>query len=165
MLDPRGQLLLAALGFAGCSMPSNDRALWALRTWLDSWSGIGHVAVGCTDERDGHRVGAHAVARDAAGGVGDVEEVRGGQHMIRLAWWQPMLILAVGFFILAVAGGVLAFNEPDGFRGLPWGATEEQMRAAVSIERACIDHAADRRWVADRSCPALFDVAGRASIA
>jgi hypothetical protein len=23
-----------------------DRALWALRTWLDSWSGIGHIAVG-----------------------------------------------------------------------------------------------------------------------
>src|SRR5215472_13567775 len=23
----------------------NDRALWALRTWLDSWPGIGHVAV------------------------------------------------------------------------------------------------------------------------
>jgi hypothetical protein len=27
-----------------------------------------------TDERDGHRVGAHAVARDAAGGVGGDEE-------------------------------------------------------------------------------------------
>src|SRR5262249_48276518 len=27
-------------------MPSYDRALWALRTWLDSWRGIGHVAVG-----------------------------------------------------------------------------------------------------------------------
>ena len=27
-------------------MPSYDRALSALRTWLDSWSGIGHVAVG-----------------------------------------------------------------------------------------------------------------------
>jgi hypothetical protein len=27
-------------------MPSYDRALWALRAWLDSWSGIGHVAVG-----------------------------------------------------------------------------------------------------------------------
>ncbi len=27
-------------------MPSYDRALWALRTWLDSWKGIGHVAVG-----------------------------------------------------------------------------------------------------------------------
>jgi hypothetical protein len=27
-------------------VPSDDRALWALRSWLDSWSGIGHVAVG-----------------------------------------------------------------------------------------------------------------------
>jgi len=27
-------------------MLSYDRALWALRTWLDSWAGIGHVAVG-----------------------------------------------------------------------------------------------------------------------
>ena len=46
MLDQRGQLLRAAVGFAGCSMPSYDRALHALRSWLDSWSGIGHVAVG-----------------------------------------------------------------------------------------------------------------------
>ena len=46
MLDQRGRLLRAAVGFAGCSMPSYDRALWALRTWLDSWSSIGHVAVG-----------------------------------------------------------------------------------------------------------------------
>jgi len=46
MIDQRGQLLRAAVGFTGCSMPSYDRALWALRTWLDSWAGIGHVAVG-----------------------------------------------------------------------------------------------------------------------
>jgi len=46
MLDQRGQLLRAAIGFAGCSMLSYDRALHALRSWLDSWSGIGHVAVG-----------------------------------------------------------------------------------------------------------------------
>jgi hypothetical protein len=46
MLDQRGQLLRAALGFAGCSMPSYDRALRALRTWLDSWPGVGRVAVG-----------------------------------------------------------------------------------------------------------------------
>jgi len=46
MRDQRGQLLPAAVGFAGCSMPSYDRAPHALRTWLDSWSGIGHVAVG-----------------------------------------------------------------------------------------------------------------------
>ena len=46
MLDQRGQLLRAALGFAGLPRPSYDRALWALRTWLDTWTGIGHVAVG-----------------------------------------------------------------------------------------------------------------------
>jgi len=46
MLDRRGQLPRAAVGFANCSMPTYDRVLWALRTWLDSWSGIGHVAVG-----------------------------------------------------------------------------------------------------------------------
>ena len=46
MLDQRGQLLRAALGFAGLPQPSYDLALYALRSWLDSWSGIGHVAVG-----------------------------------------------------------------------------------------------------------------------
>ena len=99
MLDARGRLLMAALGLAGCSMAPYDRALWALRMWLDSWPGIGHVAVGMhrrtTDsvrrprlardllhnghgalahERDGYWMGAHAVARDAGGGVGGAEE-------------------------------------------------------------------------------------------
>ncbi len=46
MLDQRGQLLRAAVGFAGCSMPSYDRALYTLRSRLDSWSGIGHLVVG-----------------------------------------------------------------------------------------------------------------------
>ena len=46
MLDQRGQRLRAALGFAGLPRPSYDLPLWALRTWLDSWSGIGHVTVG-----------------------------------------------------------------------------------------------------------------------
>jgi hypothetical protein len=36
------RLLVAALGFAGLPRPS----LWALRIWLDSWSGIGRIAVG-----------------------------------------------------------------------------------------------------------------------
>jgi hypothetical protein len=46
LIEQRGQLLMAALGFAGLPRPSYNRALWALRTWLDSWSGIGRVAVG-----------------------------------------------------------------------------------------------------------------------
>src|SRR6266550_1076857 len=96
---------MAALAFARCALPSYDRALWALRTWLDSWSGIGHVAVGMhrrgfdllltqydergwratflhdwrgalAHERDRHRVGADAVACGSAGGVGGTEEGR-----------------------------------------------------------------------------------------
>ena len=46
MFDQRGKLLRAALGFAGLPRPSYDRALHALRSWLDSWPGIGRVAVG-----------------------------------------------------------------------------------------------------------------------
>jgi hypothetical protein len=46
MLDPRGQLLRAAVGFAGRSMPSYDRALGPLRSRLDSWPGVGRVAAG-----------------------------------------------------------------------------------------------------------------------
>jgi hypothetical protein len=33
-------------------MPSYDRTLWALRTWLDSWSGIGLVAAGMHRHRE-----------------------------------------------------------------------------------------------------------------
>jgi hypothetical protein len=46
VLDQRGQLLRAALGFTALPRLSYDRALWALRTWLHSWSGIGRIAVG-----------------------------------------------------------------------------------------------------------------------
>jgi hypothetical protein len=46
VLDQRGRLLRAALGFAGLPRPSYNRSLSALRTWLDSWSGIGYVAGG-----------------------------------------------------------------------------------------------------------------------
>jgi hypothetical protein len=42
VLDQRGRLLRPALGFAG--LPR--RSLWALRTWLDSWSGIDRIAAG-----------------------------------------------------------------------------------------------------------------------
>src|SRR5262245_43385619 len=90
-------------------MPSYDRALDALRSWLNSWPGVGHVAVGMhrqgfdlqlhpvrrarlardvlhdghgtlSNERDRHRVGAYAVARDAAGGVGGEAEGLDGRR-------------------------------------------------------------------------------------
>jgi len=46
VLDQRGRLLRAARGFAGLPRPSYDRALRALRFWLDSWRGIGDVERG-----------------------------------------------------------------------------------------------------------------------
>ena len=46
MLDQRGQFVRAAVGFATLPLSSYDRALHTVRTWLDSWAGIGQVAVG-----------------------------------------------------------------------------------------------------------------------
>ena len=46
MLDQRGQLLRAALGFSTLPLPSYDRDVHALRSWLDSWRGIGDVERG-----------------------------------------------------------------------------------------------------------------------
>ena len=46
MLDQRGRLLVAALGFAGLRPSSHDRTLRVLRSWLDSCAGVGRIAVG-----------------------------------------------------------------------------------------------------------------------
>jgi hypothetical protein len=46
VLDQRGRLLAAAFGFAGLPPSSHDRTLHVLRSWLDSWPGIGRVAIG-----------------------------------------------------------------------------------------------------------------------
>jgi hypothetical protein len=45
VLDHRGRLLVAALGFVGLPGP-RDLVLEALRSWLDSWPGIGAVVAG-----------------------------------------------------------------------------------------------------------------------
>ena len=86
---------MAALGFAGLPSPSYDRALWALRTWLDSWSGIGHVVVGMARQGYGWRLvlvaaalfNTVALAGCAAEGTtrilsyyGDWRGVRGGNR-------------------------------------------------------------------------------------
>ena len=90
MLNQRGQLLRAALGFAGLARPSCDRALWALRAWLDSWAGIGHVAVGIGPA--GLRSPAHALRRARlAGDVlhdgdGAFTDERDGHRMEQVTW-------------------------------------------------------------------------------
>ena len=52
---------MRSAAFAGLALPSYDRALWALRTWLDSWPGIGHVAVGM--HRQGYDLQSDSVRR------------------------------------------------------------------------------------------------------
>jgi len=94
MTDQRQRLLSAAVGFAGCSMPSYDRALWALRVWLDSWPGVGHVVVGVHrqgfdlqltqyDDR-GWRAGAFDRCRPRADQPpGGCQEGRDGERALR----------------------------------------------------------------------------------
>ena len=69
------------------------------------------------------------------------------------------LAAAAIFVVGAFASSVLAFDEPDGFRGVPWGATEEKVRAVVSV-MGCDDIEAAMRWSGDRQCTAKFDLAG-----
>ncbi len=46
MLDRRGRQLQVALSFVDMRPAPSDAALGALRSWLDSWAGIGAVAAG-----------------------------------------------------------------------------------------------------------------------
>jgi hypothetical protein len=71
---------------------------------------------------------------------------------------RPIAHHIAAFMVVSViiASPALAFDEPKGFRGVPWGATEEQMRSSVSIERACTDYPVASRHLGDRSCPALL---------
>jgi hypothetical protein len=143
VLDQRGRLLVAALGFAGLPRPSYDRALHAVRSWLDSWSGIGHVAIGMArqgydlqltryDER-GWRATFYMtgmehsptsatgtgwertpVAREAAGGVGRAEEIRAGQAMMRPRRASVIaLLLLAGCTSGSLIGALPAVPDPS----------------------------------------------------
>lgn len=63
MLDQRGHLLCTALGFVTVRAVPEHTALDALHRWLDSWRGVGYVAIGMhrqdwdlqlTEYGDGH---------------------------------------------------------------------------------------------------------------
>lgn len=62
--------------------------------------------------------------------------------------------VAVLFLFVAV-GGVFAFNEPDGFRGVLWGASESDTVKAIGRTPAwlgCVDNPPQDRVMGDRSC-------------
>jgi hypothetical protein len=52
-----------------------------------------------------------------------------------------------------------AFNEPDGFRGAPWGASEAEVKEkAAGSHAACLETPSQYRWLADRTCHGEFDL-------
>jgi hypothetical protein len=61
--SPRSAVALAdGSAFSIQTRVADDRAIWALRTWLDSWSGIGHLAVGMA--RQGYDLQLLAIKRN-----------------------------------------------------------------------------------------------------
>jgi hypothetical protein len=71
---------------------------------------------------------------------------------------RASLLIALSLLALALASGASAFDDPDGFRGLPWGATEEQMRTDVG--GWCEDLSSTARWLGDRYCVVEFQIGG-----
>ena len=91
MLDKRGRVLRAALGFIGLRAVPEHPGLPALHQWRDSWRGVGHVAVGMhrqgwdlqlTEYGDGHWRATFYV-------TGMAHSIVGGSA------WEPMPWLAV----------------------------------------------------------------------
>ena len=79
-------------------------------------------------------------------------------------------LAVISAVVLALVGGIvssaLAFKEPDGFRGVPWGATEDALRDKLGEASAhgvlftgCENYPPEQRWMGDRSCSGAFPLA------
>jgi hypothetical protein len=60
-------------------------------------------------------------------------------------------LLLVGIISSAVPATALAFNEPDSFRGVPWGATEELLKGRINV-RDCSDYPPEQQMLGERRC-------------
>jgi len=81
----RGQLLRGALGFPALPHAPYNRTLRALRTWLDSWTGIGRIAVGMARRGYDLQLTRYDTRRDSRG-------------------WRLVLVAAALFDTVALAG-------------------------------------------------------------
>lgn len=61
------------------------------------------------------------------------------------------------FLVVAGTRAAIAWDEPDAFRGVPWEASEAQIKAAVP-GLACMPAPAGNTMVGDRSCFATFSI-------
>ena len=73
-----------------------------------------------------------------------------------------MLHVAVVILVAMLAADpAFAFNEPDSFRGVPWGASEDDLQAKLGETLGrCKDYPAEHRWIGDRSCTVEFQLGG-----
>jgi len=159
MLDERGLLSRAAVGSAGCWLPSSyDRALWALRVWLDCWPGIGHVAVGMHrqgydlqltqyDDR-GWRATFYTTGMEHSptSATGTAWE-RTPCHATQRAAWEAlkrMQVLSLLLFLTAlVSGCATAFEFPK--TGQAWGQIVEETPGKPEIT-----------WTSQAACEAAY---------
>ena len=161
MLDHAASSFRAAVRFAGCSMPFYDRAALGaadmarlvVRDWArrgrDAPPGLRppsdpvrrprlagdllHARDGAfTDERDAHRMGAHAVARDAAGGVAASRSARQRSHRVLAARsFRVMSVCPPQGYLRAAAAPVQVCSPRRRRRRL----------AAILLVRAALDDA------------------------
>ena len=78
--------------------------------------------------------------------------------------WLRTLVVGIG---IGIASPTAAFNEPNAFRGVPWGATEEALRDKLGETSAhgilwdkCGPFEKDQRWLGDRFCSGAFPLSG-----
>jgi len=80
---------------------------------------------------------------------------------------KTRILGAVTVAILVLADGViwsaLAFNEPDGFRGVPWGTSEDALREKLGersdhgvLWTGCDSYRPEEPWMGDRFCSGAF---------
>ena len=98
MVDDRGQLLRAALGFVSLSAVL-DPTLGVLYRWLDSWRGVGDIAVGMrrhgwdlqlTEYGDGHWRATFYVTGMAHSIVGGSAWEATAWRAVQRAAWEAM---------------------------------------------------------------------------
>ncbi len=65
--------------------------------------------------------------------------------------------VAVFLLIVLAMSSALAFNEPDGFRGMPWGTSEDDVRLKREPVK-CDDYPFEQRWIGDRRCRGTFQL-------
>jgi hypothetical protein len=68
---------------------------------------------------------------------------------------------------LLVVSNAGAFKEPDGFRGMPWGASEDALRDKLGetsehgiLFDRCGAYPTEQRWLGDRFCAGAFPIGG-----